>query len=258
MLSANKIKTLLLRRAARTSAIFNMFPDEGKVVIGLSGGADSIVLVDILFELSRRWRKKVSFYPILIDQGFFSLSDGEKNKLLEFCANRNMDLKILERREISRIVQSDANKFPPCFTCSRMRRKALLEAANEIGARTIALGHHRDDLIETFLLNIFFSRKISAIMPKQELFSGLFFIVRPMIIIDEDYIKRYAKMRAYPVIEKNCPFDKNTQREWIKKLIAQMELERQGIKNNIFRALFHPKDEYLWGEFEKISEKLLK
>ena len=258
MLSTNKLKTVILRRTAKSSAIFDMFEQTGKVVIGFSGGADSLVLTDMLYEMSRRWQRNILFYPIFVNQGYYSLSDEEREKLEKFCSNRDMELRILEHSEIAGIIASGKNPFPPCFTCSRMRRKALLETANEIGANIIALGHHKDDLIETFMLNILFSRRISAIMPKQELFSGLFHLVRPLILVDENYIKRYASLRAFPIVEKNCPYAKDTQRVWIKKILAQMELARPGIKNNILRALFHPKTNYLWGKYKNIIEKVLK
>lgn len=258
MLSTNKLRTVILRRAAKLSAIFDMFEQTGKVVIAFSGGADSLVLTDMLYEISRRWRRNIVFYPVFVNQGYYSLSDEERSELEKFCFNRNMELRILEHSEIAEIIASEKNPFPPCFTCSRMRRKILLETANEIGANIIALGHHKDDLIETFMLNILFSRRISAIMPKQELFSGLFHLVRPLILVDESYIKRYATLRAFPVVKKSCPYAKDTQREWVKKIIAQIELRGPGIKNNIVRALFHPKSDYLWGKYENIIEKVLK
>ncbi|RKZ25018.1 tRNA 2-thiocytidine(32) synthetase TtcA, partial [bacterium] len=241
ILSPNKLKTLILRRAAKTSAIFGMFPDCSKVVIGLSGGADSLVLVDIMFELSKRWRKKIEFVPVFVDAGFFPIDNDKIDAIKRFCTNREMKLQIIEKHSIAKSVQSDENPFPPCFTCSRMRRKTLLETAQSLDAKFITLGHHKDDLIETFLLNILFSRRISAIMPKQELFDGLFYIIRPMILVDEDYIKRYAKLRVFPTIEKNCPYAGDTRREWVKNLLTRMKNEYPEIKKNILRSLFHPK-----------------
>lgn len=247
-----------MRRAAKASAIFEMFPDTGNVVIGLSGGVDSLVLVDILFEMSRRWQKNISFVPIMIDAGFSPIPKGILQKIREFCLKRGMELEIVKRHNIADIIQSGRNRFPPCFTCSRIRRKALLESADKIGARTIALGHHKDDLIETFLLNILFSRRISAIMPKQQLFNGLFRLIRPLILVDEKYIKRYSSLRAFPIIEKTCPYAGATEREWVKKLIAQMESEKCGIKKNLMRSIFYPRIDYLWGEFSHLADKLLK
>ncbi len=235
-----------------------MFPDEGIVIVGFSGGADSMALLDILHLMSRRWRKTIQFVPVYVDAGFFKIPKQKIDALREFCKERDCKLKVIKQHSISRIVESSENPFPPCFTCSRMRRKVLLETANSLGANLVALGHHKDDLIETFFLNILFSRRISAILPKQPLFKGLFHLIRPFILIDEDYIKRYAKLRAFPVIEKNCPFAENTERKWVKKTIARMETERPGIKKNIVRSLFHPKPEYLWGEYRDFADKLLR
>ncbi len=256
-LSVNKLKKVIMRRVARTSAVFDMFPERGKAVIGLSGGADSMVLVDILYELSRKWRKQIEFFPVMVHPGFFPLDEGKIARIEDFCRSRGMELTVINADFIARRVESPQHRFPPCFTCSRLRRKTLLEFAHERGISLVVLGHHKDDLLETFFLNILFSRRISAILPKQELFRGLFHILRPMILVDEDYIKRYANLRAFPIIEKNCPYAGNTEREWVKNLLAQMERERPGIKKNILRALFHPKPEYLWGQFEHLMNKLI-
>ena len=258
MLSTQKLRTLIIRRAAKASAVFDMFPDEGSVVIGLSGGADSLVLVDILFEMSRRWRKNILFMPVMIDAGFFTIQEEKLQKVHDFCHKRGMDLEIIKCHNIAEIIQSGRSRFPPCFTCSRIRRKTLLECADKTGVRTIVLGHHKDDLIETFLLNMLFSRRISAIMPKQKLFNGLFSLIRPLILVDEKYIKRYSSLRAFPVIEKTCPYTGATEREWVKKLIAKMESEKSGIKKNILRSIFYPRVDYLWGEFSHLADKLLK
>ncbi len=258
MLSTNKLKKVLLRRVAKTAAAFDMFPDEGSVVVGFSGGADSATLVDILHELAKRWRKKVRFVPAMVDAGFFEIPQERINALEDFCRKRGMELSVIRCHEISERTRSERNPFPPCFTCSRMRRKALLEFANSIGAQTIALGHHQDDLLETFFLNILLSRRISAILPNQPLFGGLFRIVRPMILVEEKYIKRYALLRAFPTIEKNCPFAGNTEREWIKGLLRRIESERPGTRKNILRSLFHPKPEYLWGRYRHLADRLLR
>lgn len=258
MLSVNKMRTVILRRAAKLSAVLDMFPDEGNVIIGFSGGADSMVLTDILFEMSNRWQRKISFLPVMIDQGYFQIAGDDRTQLSQFCQRRNMELVIVEQHDIAEKTKSDRNPFPACFTCSRMRRKVLFETAQKLDAKVIALGHHKNDLLETFLLNILFSRRISAIMPKQEFFGGLFHIIRPLLLVDEDYIKRYAALRAFPAIKKSCPYESNTQRKWVKNLLARMENSRPGIKSNIVRAIFHPKPEYLWGKYEHIIDKLLK
>jgi len=256
-LSVNKLRKVILRRVAKTSAVFDMFPESGRAIIGLSGGADSLVLVDILYELSRRWRKEIEFFPVMVDPGFFPLPQDKVDAIQKFCSERGMEIHLVPAGFIAERVQSPQNPFPPCFTCSRLRRKTLLEFANQNGAKFVVLGHHKDDLLETFFLNILFSRRISAILPKQELFGGMFYILRPMILVDEDYIKRYARLRVFPVIEKNCSYAGNTEREWVKKLLAQMEREKPGIKKNILRALFHPKPEYLWGQYRDFMNKLL-
>jgi len=195
---------------------------------------------------------------VYIDAGFFTISEQKKDELKQFCNDRKMNLQIIEQHHIADLVNSERNRFPACFSCSRLRRKALLETGQSIGANYIALGHNKDDLMETLFLNILFSRRISAMIPKQDLFDGLFYIIRPMILVDEDYTHRYAENRVFPMVNKECQYAGKTKREWIKQLISKMEQENPGIRKNIVRSLFHPKPDYLWGRYESIADKLLK
>ncbi len=249
---------MIMREAAKASAIFNMFPDDGKVLIGLSGGADSVVLVDILSTLSKKWRKNIEFIAVHIDAGFFTLTDDELYRMRAFCEERRVMFLREPYYNISDFVRNKQTRLSECFICSRMRRKRLLEIAAEQGISTLALGHHKDDVIETFLLNILLSRQISAILPNQPLFGGTFHIVRPLAFVDESRIKRYAEMCNFPRFNKNCEFAGETERQWIKDLIVHIEKERPGTKKNILRSLFYPKTDYLLGNYVQFAEKLLR
>lgn len=260
VLSSKKLRNVLSRYAARAIGVFDMFSPGDKVVIGLSGGADSLVLVDIIHRLTQRWKmmREISFTSVMIDPGFFPLESKKEEQIRKFCDNREIKFMLVEKHQIKQALQNPSHPFPPCFTCSRMRRKALLEVARDLGAGKIALAHHRDDLLETFLLNILFSRNISAFVPKQELFKGMFYIVRPLILIDEKRIKEYAKLRNFPIVEKNCPYVGNTKRQFVRQVLEDLEVKQKGIKDAIFRSLFHIRKDYLWEKYLPFIERLAK
>ncbi len=118
MLSVSKLKTMIARGVARTAAIFEMFQDGDKVIIGLSGGSDSLVLVDVLYHLNLRWQFNVTFYAAYVSPGFFELSSNSKKKLENFCSNRGMSFTVLDAEKISKIDNSKRTRLSPCFICS--------------------------------------------------------------------------------------------------------------------------------------------
>ncbi len=258
MLSVSKLKIMIVRHVARTVAIFEMFQDGDKVIIGLSGGSDSLVLVDVLYKLNLRCQFNVTFYAAYVSPGFFELSSNSKNKLENFCSNRGMSFTVLEAEKIGKNVHMKRTHLSPCFICSRTRRKALFEYANSMNAKKIALGHHREDLLDTFFLNLIYSRKISAIVPVQEFFDGLFYVVRPMILVQEEYIKRLANERNFPIIPKDCPYAGDSKREVVREIVEFIETKHPGAKKDIIRAMFYPNPDYLWGAYKGFVDKLLK
>jgi len=251
-LSANKRKSVLLRSVKKAVGMFGLFEDGDRVIIAVSGGKDSLVLMDILAERSPWWARTVEFVPVFVDLGFAEEAD-DFGDLREFASARGMELKIAHRKEIARISIGNDRPQNPCFICSRMRRKALIETAEELGANKIALGHHRDDVLETFLINAFFGRQIAAILPNQSLFEGRFRLIRPLFLAREGQIKSYADAFAFPDLSRKCPLDGETKRDYVKRLLKTLERENPGLKRDLFRALFHPKPEYLLGQYTKTA-----
>ncbi|MFH1113722.1 MAG: ATP-binding protein, partial [Pseudomonadota bacterium] len=144
------------------------------------------------------------------------------------------------------LAHSDFNrKASPCFLCSRMRRKRLFELARDYRCNKVALAHNRDDVIETLLLNIFFAREISTMLPSQTYFRGEFNLIRPLAYIEESLLKRFASESCLPVIENPCPTAGKTKREYIKDLLKKLEADHRGLKENIFKAMKHVKPDYL-------------
>jgi tRNA 2-thiocytidine biosynthesis protein TtcA len=137
------------------------------------------------------------------------------------------------------------NSENPCFLCSHLRRKILFKVSDEIDANRIAFGHHKDDIIETFFINIFYGASVSTMLPVQELFSGKLVIIRPLYLVDEDLIRRYARSMDWPEIELGCPSAGFSKREDIKRMLLSFYRSNKKIKGNIFHALQNVKTDYL-------------
>jgi tRNA 2-thiocytidine biosynthesis protein TtcA len=152
---------------------------------------------------------------------------------------------VLKKTEIGPLAQSVENRENPCFLCAQLRRKVFFEAAAELGCNKVALGHNKDDIIETFLLNTFYAGEISTMVPHQVLFHGTLAIVRPLAMVEEAKVRAYASLRALPVVEDKCPTRGTTRRSQIKGLLAELDKKDRRIKKNIFAALSNVKADYL-------------
>jgi tRNA 2-thiocytidine biosynthesis protein TtcA len=153
----------------------------------------------------------------------------------------------MEKTDIGPLSHSDYNKKNPCFLCSRLRRKRIFEIAAEEKCSKIAFAHHKDDMIETLLINLFYGREISTMMPKQSIFGGKLHIIRPLACISEELIKKYGKEQGFPAMENKCPTSKTSRRVYIKNLLRELEKENKSIRENIYKALSHVKVDYLPG-----------
>ena len=225
---------------------FDMIQSGDRILVGLSGGVDSFVLLKTIAGRKIFIPSDFSIIAVHIDLGFTGKDKSHLNKMEAYLKSNGYDYHI-EKTNIGVYAHSEKNRKNPCFLCSRWRRKRMIELADEFNCNKIALGHHKDDVIETLLLNIFFSREISTMMPNQELFSGKFHIIRPLIYLWERKIKQYAaEFNDFPVFENPCPSATNSKRIFIKKLLAELQREDHQIKENIFKSLRHVKGDYLW------------
>lgn len=243
----NKLHLHLRKRFEETLIKHQMISPGDRVLIGVSGGADSLTLLTLFTGPLLFTPKPELILAVYIDLGF---DDGKQGKRLqEYFQDRGYCYHI-ERTEIGPLAHSEFNrKASPCFLCSRLRRKKLFELARDFNCNKLALAHNRDDVIETFLLNVFFAREISTMIPIQSYFRGEFYLIRPLLYMEEKLIKRFAKEAQLPIIENACPTAGKTKRAYVKDLIRRLEEENPtvGIKENIFKALKRPKIEYLLG-----------
>ena len=218
-----------------------MIADGEKLAVGLSGGKDSLALSWILKNRIKHIPVDYELTAIYIDPGF---KNGFSGELAGHCEKIGIEL-IVEHTDNGLVAHSTENRENPCFLCSRLRRKRLFEIAEGIGAKKIALGHHKDDIIETLFLNMFYAGEISTMSPRQELFKGAMTIIRPLAFLDEDIIRKFSELMAFPVFVNPCPSAKRSKRQAIKKMLTEFYRTNRKIRGNIFRALHHVKLDYL-------------
>lgn len=220
---------------------YDMIDAGEKLAVGLSGGKDSLTLCWILQNRLKHIPVDYDLTAIYIDPGF---ENGFADRLAEHCGAIGVDL-IVEHTDHGQIAHSSENRENPCFLCSRLRRKRLFELAESIGARKLALGHHKDDIIETLFLNIFYAGEISTMAPRQEFFKGAMTIIRPLAFLDEDKIRKFSELMQFPVFESTCPSAKQSKRYAVKEMLTELYRTNRKIRGNIFRALHHVKLDYL-------------
>ncbi len=220
---------------------YNMISDGDRIVVGLSGGKDSLALMWILNERRSRILIDYDLFAVHIDPGF---DEGYSKSLEKYCKKIGFNLRV-ERTDYGLVAHSPQNRENPCFLCSRLRRQRLFEIADELGCNKLALGHNKDDIIETLFLNICYAGEISTMVPLQTFFQKKFTLIRPLAYTDEDIIRRFAKEQQFPDFINPCPTAKISKRREIKTLLEQLYRTNRKVKGNIFRSLSHVKTEYL-------------
>jgi tRNA 2-thiocytidine biosynthesis protein TtcA len=218
-----------------------MISDGDRILVGVSGGADSLSLMWLLSERRERIPINYELFAVFIDPGF----EGSFAEALKaFCEKLGFSLRV-EYTDIGLRGHRSTNRENPCFLCSRLRRKRLFEIADELGCRKLALGHNKDDVIETLFMNICFAGEISTMVPYQTFFQQKFALIRPLAFADDALIRRFSSEQRFPNFENPCPTAKTSKRQEIKALLTQLYRSNQKIKGNIFRAMSHVRLDYL-------------
>jgi len=232
---------VLKRNIGKALYRYDMISDGDRILVGLSGGKDSFTLMWMLNERLKRIPINYELSAVYIDPGF---EEGFGEPLAEYWNRTGLELKI-EHTDYGILAHSSQNRENPCFLCSRLRRKRLFEIADELGCNKLALGHNKDDIIETLFLNICYAGEISTMLPSQSFFQERFTLIRPLAFVDEDVIRRFAKEKGCPDFINPCPSAKISKRQEIKRLLQQLYTSNRKVKGNIFRAMSNVKTDYL-------------
>ena len=228
----NEMKRMLsfIRRAVDD---YNMISEGDVIGIGISGGKDSLALLEAMAEMRRFYPKKYEIKAITVDMGF----DGvDYSGIQAFCERLNVEYRVAPT-DIAKII-FDIRKEPnPCSLCAKMRRGTLHATAQELGCNKVALGHHFDDVIETFMMNLFFEGRLGCFSPMTYLSNRKITLIRPLIYATERDMQYFARKRELPLVVNPCPEDHNTEREKMKLLLADIERGNKGLKHRIFKAI---------------------
>jgi tRNA 2-thiocytidine biosynthesis protein TtcA len=231
----DKLAKRLRHQVGRAIADFGMIEDGDKVMVCLSGGKDSYTLLDVLLQLQKKAPVRFSITAVNLDQkqpGF------PEHVLPDYLASLGVDFHILEQDTYSVVSRVIPEGKTMCSLCSRLRRGALYTYAEQHGFSKIALGHHRDDLVNTFFLNLFFHAKLSGMPPKLLSDDGKHVVIRPLAYVRETDIEVYAQAKQFPIIPCNlCGSQENLQRKQVKNMLTQWEKETPGRIETMARAL---------------------
>jgi tRNA 2-thiocytidine biosynthesis protein TtcA len=220
---------------------YDMLQDGDRIIVGLSGGADSMVMMWMLAERLPRIPINYELFAVHIDPGF---EGGFSESLGAWSAKFGFTLRV-EYTDYGVLGHSSINRENPCFLCSRLRRRRLFEIADELGCNKLALGHNKDDLIETLFLNICFSGEICTMVPSQAFFKGRFTVIRPLAYADEELIRAFGREQRFPEFVNPCPSANHSKRQEIKTILKKLYRSNKKIKGNIFRAMSRVKTDYL-------------
>ena len=224
----------LLSYTRRAIDDYSMIEDGDKIAVGVSAGKDSLTLLCAMAYLRRFYPKKFELVAITIDMGFEGGMDFTPIK--ELCEKLDVPYHIVPT-EISKIIFDVRKESNPCSLCAKMRRGALHTAAKELGCTSVALGHHFDDVVETFMLNLFFEGRLGCFSPVTYLSRVGIKLIRPMLYMPEKDVKEFTNKNDLPVITSPCPADKTTERESMKQLLHNLERENKGLRYRIFGAI---------------------
>lgn len=252
-IALDKQRDRLTKRFHKACADYGLIADGDHILIGLSGGKDSLLLTELLGHRSKIYkpRFKVTALHVRVKERDYQT---DLSYLEQFCAEAGVELIVRDtmindemsaRHASSMSAEKPLDDANPCFLCAWYRRKALFNAAQELGCNKIAFGHHRDDMVETLLMNLIFQGAFATMPPILQLEKMPLQIIRPLCLIDEADIRTYAQMRSYRKQEKLCPFEHVSSREKVKDLLTHIKTLNPEAVDSLYGALTNIKTDYL-------------
>ena len=212
---------------------YDLIQEGDKICVGISGGKDSMALLTVLAGLRRFYPKHFDLCAVSISPGFEGM---DFSPVAAYCEKLGVEYRIVET-QIREIVFDLRNEKNPCALCANLRRGALNDHAKQMGCNVVALGHHRDDVIETAFLSLSYEGRFYCFAPKTYLQRSGVTVIRPLLYVDEYLIRHFMRVSGYPVVTNPCPMDKTSKRAEIKELLKELDSRNHDFKQNIFGAV---------------------
>ena len=212
---------------------YHMIEENDRIAVGVSGGKDSLTLLVALAELRRFYPKKFEVVAITLEMGYEEM---DFSAVATLCETLGVEY-IRIPTQIKQIVFDIRKEENPCSLCAKMRRGALHEAALAAGCKKVALGHHFDDVVETYMLSLFYEGRISCFKPVTFLDRKGVTLIRPLLYVPEYYVKSFARRHELPIVHNPCPADGSTKREEVKVLLKDLEKQFPGLRDRVFGAI---------------------
>jgi len=235
----SKVGNYISTRIGRAIQDYKLIEDKDRILVAVSGGKDSLTMLKLLVERQKWAPVSYELIAMHVETDFRCGGCVHTKTLKKFFE----DLGVKYR--FKKIKVLDENRKTSCFWCSWNRRKALFLAADRFKCNKVALGHHKDDIIETLLLNIFYHGEFAAMNPRQELFGGKLAIIRPLCYVEEENMRRFAKESGFPSQMCRCPNSDTSKRRLMKKFVKKIEKDCGYVKTNIFKSISRVKEEYI-------------
>lgn len=226
---------------------YNLINKDDKIVLGLSGGKDSNLLLYALSLYQKFSQKSFTIQPVILDLGFPNFNS---ENLKNYCKSLGFSLIVEDSKQVYKILNANQKEKDhlPCSICSRMKKAAINKVAKRLGFNKVAFAHHADDAIETFFLNEIYGGRLATFSPKMHLEKTDIIFIRPLILCRESEIKKCVNEEDIPVFNSCCPADKHTQREKIKTILNNLYKEIPEAKSNFLLMLSNYKKDDLWGK----------